>query len=283
MTAATACDAGPVRPGLDGARADGGCVAPLAICGSQCLDLSSDPRHCGGCDQRCAAGSFCADGRCQVTCAAGLTACDEACVDLDASRAHCGACDAACEGELTCEGGACGCVATLTQCGDRCVDLDASLEHCGACDNACGPHGYDCDGGCVLDGRARFDLVIVNAEIPETNVGGADWDSGSGPDVYVNARVGAQMQMAPVQTSRTVFNDPAPVFDDALVTSTTADSFLTYLRLDLYESDAGDDTLIGACRVTLSDASFDGSLRRVTCNPTATTAGWVVRLRFVAP
>lgn len=228
------------------------------------------------------AGSFCAAGVCQVTCQPPLVACAEQCVDLDASPNHCGACDVACPGTLACVGGSCGCSAPLTECGEACVDVETSVEHCGACDDACGPHGFSCESAsCVLSEFTRFAFVLESGEIPPP-VGGGEWDTGGEPDVYANIRVGSLMQDAPIRTSATITNDSMPEWNETIVT-TTARSFLTYMRIDLFDADVGDDQLIGACTLPLSEESMNGSLRRFTCRDNGTTPGWTLRGRFVAP
>jgi hypothetical protein len=49
------------------------CPSPLEVCGGVCVDLSSDPRHCGGCGASCAAGRSCQASTCSdsigVSCA----------------------------------------------------------------------------------------------------------------------------------------------------------------------------------------------------------------------
>ncbi|MBL8678853.1 MAG: hypothetical protein JNK05_06790 [Myxococcales bacterium] len=55
--AATSTDAPP----SDG----GGCIEPLIACGGVCVDLNSDPDHCGGCGVRCPTG-ICNGGRCRA-------------------------------------------------------------------------------------------------------------------------------------------------------------------------------------------------------------------------
>lgn len=227
--------------------------------------------------------SFCADGRCQVTCQPPLIACGEQCVDTSASPNHCGGCDAACAGTLACVGGTCGCSAPLTECGEDCVDLETTLEHCGGCDDACGPHGFTCEAAsCELNEFTRFDFLLESGEIPPP-VGGGDWDAGGEPDVYANIRVGSMMLDAPIQTSSTIQNEPSPAWNEAVITNTTARAFLTYMRIDVYDADAGDDQLIGACTIPLSETSLNGTLRRFTCPDNGTTPGWVLRGRFMAP
>ncbi|MCD6497687.1 MAG: right-handed parallel beta-helix repeat-containing protein [Deltaproteobacteria bacterium] len=42
----------------------GDCEDPLVPCGDECVDLSSDPQHCGSCDHACAEGEACVDSVC---------------------------------------------------------------------------------------------------------------------------------------------------------------------------------------------------------------------------
>lgn len=83
------------------------CTGGEIRCGDVCVDPSSDPRHCGGCDHACAAGEVCSGGSCETDCASGLTPCGQACVDTDTDERHCGGCDAPCDPNETCEAGRC--------------------------------------------------------------------------------------------------------------------------------------------------------------------------------
>lgn len=40
------------------------CPGSLEVCGGNCVDSSSDPRHCGGCGRPCPAGRACQGGTC---------------------------------------------------------------------------------------------------------------------------------------------------------------------------------------------------------------------------
>lgn len=42
----------------------GPCPIPLEVCGDVCVDVRSDPRHCGGCGRACGAGLSCSGGEC---------------------------------------------------------------------------------------------------------------------------------------------------------------------------------------------------------------------------
>lgn len=126
------------------------CPDPTTLCLGQCVDFSSDARHCGGCGLACAGTDVCVEGAC-VDCPTGQTLCGSACADLEIDAQNCGACGSPCaEGEV-CEGGACVFDACpgQTRCGGACVDVSSDPAHCGACDNAC-PATQGCvEGACV--------------------------------------------------------------------------------------------------------------------------------------
>ena len=66
-----------------------------------CVDLASDPLHCGDCATVCAANEVCDAGQCELACGEGLEACSAACVDRNSDQRQCGECGMACgEGEL---------------------------------------------------------------------------------------------------------------------------------------------------------------------------------------
>lgn len=121
--------------------------------GAACIDVTSDPAHCGGCDQPCPAGIACDQGTC--SCPQGTMHCGDACVDVNADGQHCGGCDQPCDGGMVCLGGTCsmGCGA-LSECGGGCVDTETNAMHCGGCDQPC-PTGAACEGGaCACPGPA---------------------------------------------------------------------------------------------------------------------------------
>lgn len=71
---------------VGGAPGEHGCFDTEALCGGACVDVLSNPQHCGGCDQPCAAGdggeADCVNGECTSDCAAGFAPVGEACTNF---------------------------------------------------------------------------------------------------------------------------------------------------------------------------------------------------------
>ncbi len=79
-------------------------------CGAACVDLWSDPEHCGGCGNACESGVLCIDGECSGLCdeeQPWLRPCHGACVDLQFNRQNCGQCGWSCADDEACEDGEC--------------------------------------------------------------------------------------------------------------------------------------------------------------------------------
>jgi hypothetical protein len=100
------------------------CVGPsLACCDGECVNITVDEIHCGGCNQPCVPGLECCAGRC---------------IDPLSDQEFCGGCFAPpCTGGWLC-------------CDGDCKDLAHDEEHCGGCGQTCiGPDLECCDGNCV--------------------------------------------------------------------------------------------------------------------------------------
>ncbi len=79
----------------------------MAACGNQCVDMTTDPRHCGGCGEACDPGWICGEARCHRACDPGEAECDDECVDIRSDREHCGGCFTQCEAREQCVDGDC--------------------------------------------------------------------------------------------------------------------------------------------------------------------------------
>ena len=134
--------------------ADAGQTCSLqSSCNGQCLDTTSDPNHCGGCNPCPIRAMICAASTCLCNAGTHFCAAQGVCA-LDTDPTLCGASCAVCPGAgipraqfgtVSCVNG--GCVLTcqfpsLTACSTGpttadCFDLTASTSHCGSCSTAC--------------------------------------------------------------------------------------------------------------------------------------------------
>ncbi len=121
------------------------------FCGAWCVDITSNPFHCGACGNACPAGPNsipqCVAGMCRPRCVRGHLDCDASlpgCETLASSLMNCGACGRACAGSnMYCADGGGGdfsCEPSCrgsTPCGTVCADFADSPLNCGACGMAC--------------------------------------------------------------------------------------------------------------------------------------------------
>lgn len=103
---------------LDAATVDAGpvCGGGTRLCSGACVDVTTDIRHCGGCDRACVfpgGAAACRAGVCALAgCDRGRADCDglavNGCeVDTDNSDVHCGRCGVACGAGRRCVLGTC--------------------------------------------------------------------------------------------------------------------------------------------------------------------------------
>lgn len=85
------------------------CRPDFESCDGQCVDISNDPDHCGGCFDACGPSSVCSQGECRfLECEdPGEVECGSACADLDWDPLHCGDCGDPCDADEMCFEGGC--------------------------------------------------------------------------------------------------------------------------------------------------------------------------------
>ena len=133
------------------------CSPPNAPCGPSalCVNIETEPRHCGGCGIVCSTGEVCIAGQCE--CGPRLTRCGGTCVDVETNPQHCGVCGVSCLGDA-CSNGKCrsSCDFFERSCsvtgGEACISDDDQLLHCGS--GISDPCGTACTGEevCVYGG-----------------------------------------------------------------------------------------------------------------------------------
>lgn len=104
--------------GLPGARmCVSMCRSDQTMCGDTCVDIESDPLHCGRCEMVCpappGATPTCTSRICGTTCDTGMADCDtmpmNGCeTDVRISEVHCGGCRSSCAAGQLCLDGSCG-------------------------------------------------------------------------------------------------------------------------------------------------------------------------------
>jgi hypothetical protein len=160
---ASAGSGGSTDSGLDSAV---GCEGGRVYCSGTCVDLMSDPAHCGACSTPCNAShatATCSGGSCAVTCSKDWGDCNgdvnDACeTNLATTVAHCGACNKDCSstnGTASCASGLCkiACAGAFADCDGMAetgceVNTDADKKNCGSC-------GHDCLGGDCAGGKCQ--------------------------------------------------------------------------------------------------------------------------------
>lgn len=134
---------------------------------SFCIDLNSDPSHCGSCTHNCGDGT-CSSGTC--SCNAGRSRCtnlvsgEGECIDLQTNTHHCGSCDVQCSSGRRCVNGTCTCPSS--------VDLNTDPRNCGRCDNVCPLYSTCVGGRCTCDtGFMMCGSQCVNTMLDSSNCG----------------------------------------------------------------------------------------------------------------
>ena len=188
-----------------------GCEAGLTDCGGTCVDLSSDPEHCGRCDLACIEGEHatrvCASGVCSLRCEPGwvdvdgLPGCELECTPAVPAVESCNGADDDCDG-LTDNGTGfeCvletveGCATTCATTGERRCDASCRWTECVPPAETCDNLDQDCDGvaddglyGVVWDEEAVN--VVSGATTIDFSIGVAAEEVGVG---YILATDGTE-------------------------------------------------------------------------------------------
>jgi Protein of unknown function (DUF1565) len=155
-TCTTRCDAAaPLCSGSNGSyQCVTGCTAPAStLCGSQCVDVKTNPSHCGGCTMPCMAktngDALCVNSMCDFSCHTGYHKCaaTQTCAldtDVNACGDTCKKCNVPPNGAVACTSGECvvSCDTNYHVCKvnnvDTCVD-DNALSTCGTRCAPCDP------------------------------------------------------------------------------------------------------------------------------------------------
>jgi Stigma-specific protein, Stig1 len=117
--------------GIDAYCQDGTCICRgnKRMCGGVCVDVLTDPNHCGSCNHPCFPGGICTNGTC--SCPPGTSACG-------------GTCCRSCCGGICCPPG-------MSCCNGRCTAIATDPANCGGCGNVCSPPSSTCCGGVCAD------------------------------------------------------------------------------------------------------------------------------------
>ena len=150
-------------PGIENAACTNGvcsigtCKENLADCNNQIQDgcetnIMSDPKHCGGCNQKCNDNEFCNNGVCDTNCTSPMLKCTKEdtsveCIDPRSDVRNCGGCDQACapmpHAIAQCTNSKCTylCESGYKNCGTDeapvCIDVTSDTENCGSCGTSC--------------------------------------------------------------------------------------------------------------------------------------------------
>ncbi|MFB6351341.1 MAG: CAP domain-containing protein [Bradymonadaceae bacterium] len=98
-------DKGPADTGGAPDESPSDCTTTEKYCDGQCVEVLSDPDHCGSCGFACSQGASCVNGICK--CAEGNIRCDGRCIDPSSNDDHCFKCGNACPDGQMCQKSVC--------------------------------------------------------------------------------------------------------------------------------------------------------------------------------
>ena len=119
-------------PGTRRVRLVCACPSGQTLCGTRCVDLDTDTRHCGACGRRCRAGESCCDGVCAAI----------------GTPAACAGCGDVCDPGDSCVDGECTSVCVegpgIDACCDNVATTLGTATDCDDCDDTCSAAGSEC-------------------------------------------------------------------------------------------------------------------------------------------
>ena len=125
------------------------------LCGTSCVDTTSDPGNCKTCGNACPAGAHetatCVNSACSFTCTGTYSACNGGCADFSNDNSNCGSCGNPCGPGTTCSGGHCVCN-TSSGCNGCCSGGTTCEAFGNQSSSSCGAGGASC-GGCSISGQ----------------------------------------------------------------------------------------------------------------------------------
>jgi hypothetical protein len=176
-------------------------MAPTSLCGTQCVNLATDPMNCGACGDACGGGRDCVASNCQ--CPMGLTLCGTQCTNTLTDSANCNRCGNDCNGG-SCNTGICACPSGKSLCNGTCIDYTADLNNCGGCGKVCAP-GQTCGTtGCACPTGQKACGVMGCIDITHDNLNCGDCGKTCGTMQFCNSGTCQAMF-----TCETTFNAPA--------------------------------------------------------------------------
>jgi hypothetical protein len=143
------------------------CENPDSKCcmGEPCIDIKTNPVHCGECGKTCRTREVCSNGICacraggrDAVCPTDALCCTDGCHDVKTDTMNCGGCGVVCKTGESCIDSQCkcgpaglACKSGQVCCGTGCSDLQNDPQNCGSCGRAC-PMGKGCKNG-LCDGE----------------------------------------------------------------------------------------------------------------------------------
>lgn len=109
--------------------------ADKTVCGSSCVNTTTDPDHCGSCYAAVPVNADCVGG--EIQCHDGYTLCGAHCVDLSNDIHHCGECFRPAMGAF-CDNGSADCIEGYESlCDGQCLVTADDIDNCGGCALSC--------------------------------------------------------------------------------------------------------------------------------------------------